>query len=216
MLAPADFTDAAARYLETTVLPSRYRWDPATITWHARQEDGSWLPVSAAVVVTAFGRFLADDFAAQHALEERIPDVLREVRKVATWWDLRAKVTRPAVNHVVYWCSGSPVFYGLPVDAAPRTAPATLAAVVAAQPRRSRAETRPAPISDDAVATWVSSAVSPAPGAFLLRSAITRAFKAAHDDAASQKVIARAAQEVLGAPRKRAGQYGWPGVALAA
>lgn len=196
MFAPASFDDAASRYLEETDLPARFRWDPRSRRW-AALDAGTWTYVPTEAAVTHFARYLADEFELMEARRAPIPVVLSGVPKAPTWAHLRAKINRSAANAVARLASGSPAFIGLPRDTvdAPRPAP-----------------------SDEPVAEWVRSAVVSSPGSFLLRSTVTAAFKEAHGHRAgipSRQVVSRVAQDVLGATRKRAGQHGWPGVALA-
>jgi hypothetical protein len=192
--APADFEDAAARYLDTTSLPDRYRYDPATTAWHELRA-GTWAPLATNVVVTRFGRDLADEWEVMEAQGLPIPVVLSGVRGARSWADLRAKITRRAINSAVFWASGSDAFHGLP------------AAIV----------TTPERIGVTAVVAWVQSATTPSPGAFLRRSALTAAFKAAHGTGhgvPSRQDVSRVASSVLGTPVKRS-EVGWPDLALA-
>ena len=198
MFTPASFDDAAARFLEETDLPSHFRWDPRSRRW-SLLEDGTWSYVPTEVAVTYVGRYIADEFQMQEAQGKPIPSVLSGVPNAQTWPHLRAKVNRSQANAVTRLASGSRSFCDLPSGTAtPRSTDADLSV-------------------EAGVSAWIRSTVVPVEGTFLLRSAVTRAFRDAHAqarDLPSRQVVCRAAENVLGAPRKRAGQYGWIGHAM--
>jgi hypothetical protein len=192
MFAPASFTDAASRYLETTGFPTRHRWDPSARTWRILNGD-AWDAVPTEVMVTTVCRYLADDLEMNQLAQLPIPHVLTGVRHAASWTELRAKVNRASANNIVRLCSGAPAFHGIPSEAS---------------------TTRDAPT--DALTVWVSSALVSAPGVFIKRSTIVDAFLAAHaPGTATRRSVSEAIRSVLGEPSVREGLRGYRGITLA-
>lgn len=201
MFAPASLDDAAARFLETTALTTRFRWDPHRRSWAVRADEG-WTHITTEMAVTTVARFLADEFEAREAFREPIPIVLSGVRAAPTWATLRAKLSRSLVNAVTRYASGSAAFCGLDETPEPTTA---------ARPSTDAASGPPA------VAVWLRSAITSAPEAFLRRSSVTSAFASAHGNGVgtpSRQVVSRVAAGLFGDPVKRDGIYGWPGLIL--